>query len=56
LEERTAAHEARTLLARAARVRDYLTQPLRVTEAATGTPGEAVPPQEAITGLGRLLA
>jgi RNA polymerase sigma-70 factor, ECF subfamily len=56
LEERTAAHEARALLARAARIRDYLTQPLQVTEAAAGTPGEAVPPQESITGLGRLLA
>lgn len=55
-EERTAAHEARALLARAARIRDYLTQPLQVTEAATGTPGEAVPPQESIKGLGRLLA
>jgi RNA polymerase sigma factor (sigma-70 family) len=56
LEERTAAHEARALLARAARIRDYLTQPLQVTEAATGTPGQAVPPHEAITGLERLLA
>jgi F0F1-type ATP synthase beta subunit len=56
LEERTAAHEARALLARAARIRDYLTQPLQVTEAATGTPGQAVPPHETITGLERLLA
>ncbi|TCN33572.1 RNA polymerase sigma factor (sigma-70 family) [Kribbella orskensis] len=56
LEERTTAHEARALLARAARIRDFLTQPLEVTEAASGTPGEAVPPQESITGLARLLA
>ena len=54
-EERTAALEARAVLARAARIREYLTQHLQVTEAVTGMPGEAVSPGAAITGLGRLL-
>ena len=55
LDARVAAHEARALLSRAAQLRDYLTQPLRVTESTTGLPGEAVPPQDALTGLEQLL-
>ncbi|WP_432941022.1 sigma-70 family RNA polymerase sigma factor [Kribbella sp. CA-253562] len=55
-EDRAAAQEARTLLARAASIRAYLTQPLQVTQPATGIPGEAVPAEEALAGLGRLLA
>ena len=54
-DDRTAARETRDLLARAAQIRDYLNQPLQVTGEATGTPGRTVPPQEAITGLSRLL-
>ena len=55
-EERNAAHEARILLAQAARIRAYLTQPLQVTEATTGVPGQSIPPQESFKGLGQLLA
>jgi RNA polymerase sigma factor (sigma-70 family) len=55
LDERAAAHEARTLLARAAELRDFLTQPLQVTEPSTGIPGEAVATQESVAGLRRLL-
>jgi hypothetical protein len=55
-EERAAANEAREALARAVRIREYLAQPLQVTEEATGTPGRAVPPRESITGLTQLLS
>ena len=53
--DRAAARRAREVLTRAARVRDYLTQPLRIAEPATGVPGQAVPADEAVAGLARLL-
>jgi hypothetical protein len=53
--DRAAARQARDLLARAARLRDYLTQPLRIAEPATGVPGQAVPARDAVAGLTRLL-
>jgi RNA polymerase sigma-70 factor, ECF subfamily len=53
--DRAAARQARELLASAAEVRDYLAQPLRITEPATGIPGQAVPADEAVAGLTRIL-
>jgi RNA polymerase sigma-70 factor, ECF subfamily len=50
-----AAHRACDLLDRATRLRDYLTQPLRVTEPATGIPGQAIPAAEAVAGLAQVL-
>jgi F0F1-type ATP synthase beta subunit len=53
--DRAAAREARGLLVRAARLRDYLTQPLHIAEPATGVPGQAVPAGDALAGLAWLL-
>jgi RNA polymerase sigma-70 factor, ECF subfamily len=54
-EDVATARRARELLARAAEVRGYLAQPLRIAERATGVTGHAVPVQDAVAGLEMLL-
>jgi F-type H+-transporting ATPase subunit beta len=47
--------EDRTLVARARRVRSYLTQPFHVTEAFSGRPGQRVAPETAVDDLCAIL-
>jgi F-type H+-transporting ATPase subunit beta len=45
----------RTLVERAKRIRNFLTQPFYVTESFTGTPGKRVAVQDAVDGLENIM-
>ncbi len=47
--------EDRTLVGRARRLRNFLTQPFHVTESFTGTPGCSVPMEQSIEGVAAIL-
>lgn len=52
---RAVARACHDVLTSAARVRDYLTQPLWMAEPAAGTPGQRIDPNDATTGLAQAL-
>lgn len=48
--------EDRTMVGRVRRLRNYLTQPLFVTEAFTGVPGKSVSPEDTVAGAAAILS